>query len=137
MKTLGLLFIIAVVVEAIIDYFEWAFDFIEDERIKKLAKQGTALVLAEIFSFQLGALILTPFIETFGGSVKPWFDMAVAGIFCSRGANYLSDIVRLLISIGSMARAIMTGVDDQLVNMFDFVVDEEDDDESADESEES
>ena len=125
MKAIGLLFVIAVVVEAIIEYFEFLFDFIEDERKKKIAKQLTALAISEVFAFQLGALILTPFVESFGGTVSAKFDMAIAGIFCSRGANYLSDFVRLLYSLGSMARAIITGQDDNFWAMFEGVEDDE------------
>lgn len=125
MKALGLLFIIAVTTEAIIEYFEFGFNRIEDEEKKKLAKQLAALAIAELFAFQLDALILTPLVESCGGSVAPWLDMAVAGIFCSRGANYLSDVVRLLYGIGSLVKAIITGQDENFWSMFDFEKDEE------------
>ena len=133
MKALGLLFIIAVVVEALIEYFEFLFDFIEDERAKKITKQLMALAISELFAFQLHALILTPLVESCGGSVAPWLDMVVAGIFCSRGANYLSDVVRLLYSVGSLVKAIMTGQDDEFWSMFEFENDTDDDEEEGEE----
>ena len=105
MKAIGLLFVISVIVEALIEYFEPAFDLIEDDRIKKAAKQGTAIVLAVIFSFQLKAGLIAILVEPFGTTVNAVFDRIVSGIFCSRGANYLSDIIRLIYSAGSKCRA--------------------------------
>lgn len=124
MKALGLLFIIAVVVEALIEYFEFLFDFIEDERAKKITKQLIALVIAEIFAFQLGAVILTPFVQALGGTVSAKFDTAIAGIFCSRGANYLADIIGLIVNVGKQAKESVA--DDSFWDMFEF---EHDDDE--------
>ena len=115
---------IAVIVEAIIDYFDFIFAFIENERIRKVVKQSTALVIAILFTFKLHGTLLAMLTEPLGVSVDATFDMIVSGIFCSRGANYLSDIVRLIVTVGTKAKADIS--DDDFWDMFDFEEGEED-----------
>jgi hypothetical protein len=99
--------------------------------IKKAAKQGTAIVLALLFAFEIKVMILTAiFGETFAIVVNPIFDMIVSGIFMSRGANYLSDIVRMIYNVG-------TKQDVYDLDGFDYDDDEEEEDEFTDEGEEA
>lgn len=129
MKTILLVFVVSVIVEAIIDYFEQVFDLIEDERIKKAAKQGTALVLALIFTFEIHVTMLAALLtDTFGIAINPIFDMLVTGLFSSRGANYASEIVRLI------RNAATPKDDDSIFDMLNYIDDDEeegDDDESS------
>ena len=125
MKTILLVFVVSVIVEAIIDYFEQAFALIEDDRIRKAVKQGVALALALLFTFQIHVTMLAALLtDTFGIAINPVFDMIVTGLFSSRGANYASEIVRLI-------RNAATPKDDDWLFEDDYydVDDEEDEDE--------
>lgn len=134
MKAVILLFVIAVIVEALIEYLEPVFDLIEDERIKKAAKQCTAIILAEIFAFQLQAGLIAVLVTPLGVAVNATFDMIITGIFCSRGANYLSDVIRLIYNAGTKLKVDAEG------NFWDILeavsVNDDDDDAETDEEEE-
>ncbi len=102
MNTIGLAIAVAVIVEALIEYAEPAFNLIEDPTIKKAAKQGTAIALALLFAFEIKITILSAiFTETFAVVINPTFDMIVSGICMSRGSNYLSDLIRLIYNKGT------------------------------------
>lgn len=121
MKTIGLAIIVAVIVEALIEYGQTVYDMVSAYEYKKAIKQGCAIAVAILFSFQLKVTLLTWLISgNFDVTVNPVFDMVVSGIFMSRGANYLSDLIRMIFRIGS---------DD---DWFDW----EDEDDETDESEE-
>lgn len=137
MKMIGLLLMVAVIVEALVEYGQTIYDMVEEHDYKKALKQGVAIIIALVFAFQLKLTWLTWFItDMFGVAVNPIFDMIVTGIFLSRGANYLSDFIRMVYRIGTAQDG-----DDDIWSMFDFDedeedeevddVDEEDDDESA------
>lgn len=115
MKTIGLAIVVAVIVEALVEYGQTVYDMIEEYEYKKAIKQGIAIVVAILFSFQLHVTLLAWLMaETFSVAINPVFDMIVSGIFMSRGANYLSDFIRMIFRIGTQ--------DD----WFDFDEDEED-----------
>lgn len=126
MKTIGLALIVAVIVEALIEYGQTIYDMVAEYEYKKAIKQGVAIAVAILFSFQLKVTLLTWLMaDTFAVVVNPVFDMAVSGIFMSRGANYLSDFIRMIFRIGT---------DDG--NIWDAWEDEDEEDET-DESEEN
>ena len=123
---------VAVIVEALVEYGQTIYDFIAEADYKKAVKQTCAIAIALVFSFQLHLTWLTWFItDLFGVAVNPVFDMIVTGIFLSRGANYLSDFIRMVYRIGSG-----NSDDDDFWDMFDFDEEEGEDDGSADETNE-
>lgn len=125
MKTIGLALIVAVIVEALIEYGQTVYDMVEEYEYKKAIKQGLAIVVAILFAFQLKVTLLTWLMsDTFAVTISPVFDKIVSGIFMSRGANYLSDFIRMIFRIGT---------DDG--NIWDAWEDEDEEDE-ADENEE-
>lgn len=102
MKTIGLALVVAVIVEALIEYGQTVYDMVEEYEYKKAVKQGVAIAVAILFAFQLNVTLLSWLMtESFGVAVNPVFDMIVSGIFMSRGANYLSDFIRMIFRIGS------------------------------------
>ena len=116
MKMIGLLLMVAVIVEALVEYGQTIYDMVEEHDYKKALKQGVAIIIALVFAFQLKLTWLTWFItDMFGVAVNPIFDMVVTGIFLSRGANYLSDFIRMVYRIGTADSG-----DDDFWNMFDF-----------------
>ena len=125
MKTIGLALIVAVIVEALIEYGQTIYDMVAEYEYKKAIKQGVAIAVAILFSFQLKVTLLAWLMaDTFSVAVSPVFDMIVSGLFMSRGANYLSDFIRMIFRIGT---------DDG--NIWDAWEDEDDDE--TDESEEN
>ena len=126
MKMIGLALIVAVIVEAIIEYGQTVYDMVAEYDYKKAIKQGMAIVVAILFAFQLKVTLLDWMISgTFDVTVNPIFDMIISGIFMSRGANYLSDLIRMIFRIGTDSS------DDDFWNMFDF--EDGDEDEPAEE----
>lgn len=119
MKTIGLALIVAVIVEAIIEYGQTVYDMVAEYEYKKAMKQACAIAVAVLFAFQLKVTLLT-WIMTgmFDVYINPVFDMVVSGIFMSRGANYLSDLIRMIFQIG-------TNED----NMWDIYEDDDEEDE--------
>lgn len=125
MKTIGLALIVAVIVEALIEYGQTVYDMVEEHDYKKALKQGIAIIVAILFAFQLRVTLMTWLMSgNFDVVVNPVFDMIVSGIFMSRGANYLSDFIRMIFRIGT---------DDG--NIWDAWEDEDEDE--TDESEEN
>lgn len=127
MKSIGLAIVVAVIVEALVEYGQTIYDMVAEYEYKKAVKQGVAIAVAILFSFQLKVTLLTWLMaDTFAVSISPVFDMIVSGIFMSRGANYLSDLIRMIFRIGT--------ADGNLWDMFDD--DDDDDDENYDENQE-
>ena len=102
MKSIGLAIVVAVIVEALVEYGQTIYDMVEGCEYKKAIKQGVAIIVAILFSFELKVTLLTWLMSgNFDVTVSPTFDMIVSGIFMSRGANYLSDLIRMIFRIGT------------------------------------
>ena len=126
MKTIGLALIVAVIVEALIEYGQTVYDMVEEYEYKKAIKQGLAIAVAILFAFQLKVTLLTWLMgDTFAVTISPVFDKIVSGIFMSRGANYLADFVRMVLRIGTDDGSIWDAWED------------EDEEDETDESEEN
>lgn len=132
MKMIGLLLMVAVIVEALVEYGQTIYDMVECHDYKKAFKQGCAIIIALVFAFQLKLTWLSWSVtDMFGVVVNPAFDMIVTGIFLSRGANYLSDFIRMIYRIGS------NNTDDDLWDLFDMDDDDDEDDEEEGDEDES
>lgn len=128
MKTIALALMVAVIVEAIVEYGNTIYEMVIDHEYQKAVKQGSAIVVAVLFAFMCHVTLLSWLMsDAFGISVNPVFDMIVSGIFMSRGANYLSNLIRLILNAGS-------GEEDDFWSMFDF--EDEEENESTDEAKE-
>ena len=128
MKTIALALMVAVIVEAIVEYGNTIYEMVIDREYQKAVKQGSAIAVAVLFAFMCHVTLLSWLMsDAFGIVVNPVFDMVVSGIFMSRGANYLSNLIRLILNAGS-------GDGDDFWNMFDFE-DGDDDGTSSEENE--
>ena len=128
MKTIALALMVAVIVEAIVEYGNTIYEMVIDREYQKAVKQGSAIIVAVLFAFMCHVTLLSWLMsDAFGIVVNPVFDMVVSGIFMSRGANYLSNLIRLILNAGSSD-------DDDFWNMFDFE-DGDDDGTSSEENE--
>jgi len=95
MKTIALIIMVSIVLEALIEYVKTIYTMIENGEYKTAITQGVSIVLgiglAFIFNLQLFNNALSEFYE--GLSINPTIDMVLTGILFSRGSNYFSDLV--------------------------------------------
>lgn len=118
MDTIALIIMVAIVLEALIEYVKTIVDMVEIGEYKTAITQGVTIALgiglAFIFNLQLFNNALSEFYE--GLSINPVIDTILTGILFSRGSNYFSDLVSRL-----------TGKNDVLlVNPDDMIYDSSD-----------
>ena len=125
MKSIGLAIVVAVIVEALVEYGQTIYDMVAEYEYKKAIKQGVAIAVAILFAFELKVTLITWLMSgNFDVTVSPAFDMIISGLFMSRGANYLADFVRMVLRIGTDDGSIWDAWED------------EDEEDEVDESEE-
>ena len=98
MKTIALIIMVAIVLEAIIEYAKTISRMVEECDYKTAITQGITIFLgiglAFVFNLQLFNDALSEFYE--GLSINTTIDTILTGILFSRGANYFSDLVSRL-----------------------------------------
>lgn len=98
MDTIALIIMVAIVLEALIEYVKTIVDMVEIGEYKTAITQGVTIALgiglAFIFNLQLFNNALSEFYE--GLSINPVIDTILTGILFSRGSNYFSDLVSRL-----------------------------------------
>lgn len=98
MKMIALIIMVAIVLEAIVEYVKTVMKMVEDREYKTAITQGVTIALgiafAFIFNLQLFNGALSEFYE--GLKINSAIDMILTGILFSRGANYFSDLVTRL-----------------------------------------
>ena len=93
MKEFLLIFVLAITVEALVQYGKTFLKMLEDKQYKVAVTQLGAVVLAVILCFATGANVYALLGITFS---VPWLGILLSGIFASRGSNYLADIIKRL-----------------------------------------
>lgn len=120
MKTIALIIMVAIVLEALVEYAKTIMYMFDEHEYKTAVTQLVTIVigigLAFGFHTQLFNAGLSEIYE--GLHINPVLDMILTGILFSRGSNYFSDLVSKL-----------TGKQHGIVDDFD-----EDDDEDYDEN---
>ena len=95
MKTIALIIMVAIVLEALVEYGKTIMYMVEDEEYKTAVTQGITIVLgvtlAFVFHLELFNKGMSEVYE--GLSINPVVDMVLTGILFSRGSNYFSDLV--------------------------------------------
>lgn len=98
MQTIALIIMVAIVLEALIEYVKTIYNMIERKEYKTAITQGISIALgialAFIFNLQLFNNAMSEFYE--GININPTIDIILTGILFSRGANYFSDLVSKL-----------------------------------------
>ena len=121
MKTIGLIIMVAIVLEALVEYTKTIVDMVESGEYKTAITQGATIALgiflAFVFHLQLFNGALSEFYENI--DINPTIDTVLTGILFSRGSNYFSDLISRL-----------TSKDDKYLD--DFEIDTDEDDELAD-----
>lgn len=98
MKTIALIIMVAVLLEAIVEYAKTIITMVEDRQYKTAIIQGITIIAGIGFAYAFGLQLFNNAMSEFfeGLKVNPTFDMVLTGILFSRGANYFSDIVSKL-----------------------------------------
>lgn len=126
MKTIALIIMVAIVLEALVEYAKTVMYMFEEYEYKTAITQLVTIVvgvgLAFGFHTQLFNAGLSEIYE--GLHINPILDMVLTGILFSRGSNYFSDL------IGKLTGKKEHGIVD------DFDEDEDDEDEDFDENQE-
>lgn len=98
MKTITLIIMVAIVLEALVEYVKTFISMVENREYKTAITQGITIAmgvfLAIAFNLQLFNNAMSEFYE--GLHINPTLDMILTGILFSRGANYFSDFVSRL-----------------------------------------
>ena len=98
MKTIALIIMVAIVLEALVEYAKTIMKMVEDKDYKTAITQFITIILgiglAYAFKLQLFNGAMTEFYE--GLEINPILDMVLTGILFSRGSNYFSDFVSKL-----------------------------------------
>ena len=123
METISLIIMVAIVLEALVEYSKTIIKMVEEEEYKTAITQGITIALgialAFVFHLQLfnGALS-----EIYKGiDINPTIDMILTGILFSRGSNYFSDLISKL-----------TSKQDNYLDDFDYNIDGEELDDMLD-----
>ena len=98
MKTIALIIMVAIVLEALVEYFKTIMHMVEVKEYKTAITQAITICLgiflAFAFKLQLFNGAMTEFYPEL--SVNAALDMILTGILFSRGSNYFSDLVSRL-----------------------------------------
>lgn len=123
MKTISLIIMVSIVLEALVEYGKTIVTAIERKEYKTAIIQGITIALgiflAFAFHLQLFNEALSEIYQTI--NINPNIDMVLTGILFSRGSNYFNDFISKLTSNKN---------DDFYFD--DFYEDTEEDDEAAD-----
>lgn len=116
MKTIALIIMVAIVLEALVEYAKTIMKMVEDKDYKTAITQFVTIILgiglAYAFKLQLFNGAMTEFYE--GLEINPILDMVLTGILFSRGSNYFSDFVSKL--QGKDKQQTIVSVIDQMQN---------------------
>ena len=95
MKTIALIIMVSIVLEALVEYIKTIMHMVEEKEYKTAITQAITIVLgvflAVSFHLQLFNGAMVEFYENL--HVDPALDMILTGILFSRGSNYFSDLI--------------------------------------------
>ena len=98
MKTIALIIMVAIVLEALVEYVKTIDSMVVSRAYKTAITQGITIILgiglAFVFHLQLFNGAMSEIYE--GLNINPTVDMILTGILFSRGSNYFSDLISKL-----------------------------------------
>lgn len=98
MKTIALIIMVAIVLEALVEYVKTIDSMVVSRAYKTAITQGITIVLgiglAFVFHLQLFNGAMSEIYE--GLNINSTVDMILTGILFSRGSNYFSDLISKL-----------------------------------------
>lgn len=98
MKTIALIIMVSIVLEALIEYVKTIDKMIVSRDYKTAITQGITIILGIALAFIFHVQLFNEGISEMyqGLSINPTIDMVLTGILFSRGSNYFSDFVSKL-----------------------------------------
>lgn len=96
MQMILLAIVMAVTVEALIEYVKQIAKALSSGEVKAAATQVVSILLGVLLCLAVGADVYGALGVAFA---VPWVGTALTGIFASRGSNYLSDLAKRLQNI--------------------------------------
>lgn len=96
MQTILLAIVMAVTVEALIEYVKQIAKALNSGEIKAAATQVVSILLGVLLCLAVGADVYGALGVAFA---VPWVGTVLTGIFASRGSNYISDLAKRLQNI--------------------------------------
>ena len=96
MKGILLIVVIAVIVEAVVEYAKSVYNLIAQRDFKTILLQAAAIAVAVLLCFSANADLFSALDIRFSHA---WVGVLLTGIFASRGANYVSDLIGKLQSM--------------------------------------
>ena len=93
MEGIVLIIILAIIVEAFIEYAKSIGKAVADGGWKTAVTQAIAILLAVLLCFMTGGDL---FVLVGIDFIWPWLGTLLTGIIISRGANYVSDFIKRL-----------------------------------------
>ena len=100
MSTIVLVLIIAITVEALIEYAKTVAKAVLEKQYKVGITQGVAIIVSVLLCFAVEVDFYAALGVTFAA---PWIGILLTGIFASRGANFVSDLFKKLQSLSTSA----------------------------------
>ena len=96
MQTILLAIVMAVTVEALIEYVKQIAKALSSGEVKAAATQVVSILLGVLLCLAVGADVYGALGVAFA---VPWVGTVLTGIFASRGSNYVSDLAKRLQNI--------------------------------------
>lgn len=96
MQTILLAIVMAVTVEALIEYVKQIAKALGSGEVKAAATQVVSILLGVLLCLAVGADVYGALGVAFA---VPWVGTVLTGIFASRGSNYISDLAKRLQNI--------------------------------------
>ena len=98
MKTIAMIIMVAIVLEALVEYVKTIIHMLEEAEYKTAITQGVTIVLGIFLSFAFHTELFNGALSEIyeGLKINPALDMILTGILFSRGSNYFSDFISRL-----------------------------------------
>ena len=100
-SALGVIIMVSIVLEALVEYIKTIMKMIDEGKCKTAITQGVTIALgiglAFIFHLHLFNDVISVFYD--GINIDPTIDTILTGILFSRGSNYFSDLVKRLTNV--------------------------------------
>lgn len=114
MKTIALIIMVAILLEALVEYFKTILHMISEGDYKTAITQAVTICAGIFLSFAFKTQLFNGAMAEFyeGLSLDPTLDMVLTGILFSRGSNYISDLISRLVGKRNEQNALEDTFDD-------------------------
>lgn len=98
MKTFAMFLMVAILLEALVEYVKTVIKMVQDKKYKTAITQGITVILGIFLAYAFNTHLFNDVLSEFYSELKlnPTIDVILTGILFSRGSNYFSDMVSKL-----------------------------------------